>query len=32
MSPLTKKKSKPKGKAVSNHLLLCNYSASFEKV
>ena len=30
MSPLSKKKVKPKGKAVSSHLLLCNNSASFE--
>ena len=30
ISPLTRKKIKPKGSAVSNHLLLCNHSASFE--
>ena len=29
-SPLTKKKVKPKGSAVSYHLLLCNHSPSFE--
>ena len=28
--PLTKKKVKPKGKAVSNHLLLNNHSPCFE--
>ena len=32
ISPLTKKKVKPKGKAVSPHLLLCNHSPSFENV
>ena len=30
ISPLTKKKVKPKGGAVSDHLLLCNNSPSFE--
>ena len=30
ISPLTKKKAKPKGSAVSDHLLLCNHSPSFE--
>ena len=30
ISSLTKKKVKPKGSAVSNHLLLCNHSPSFE--
>ena len=30
ISSLTKKEVKPKGSAVSNHLLLCNYSPSFE--
>ena len=30
ISPLTKKKVKPKGSAVSDHLLLCNHSPSFE--
>ena len=30
ISPLTKKKVKPKGSAVSDHLLLCNHSSSFE--
>ena len=30
-SPLTKKKVKPKGGAVSDHLLLCNPSSCFEK-
>ena len=30
VSPLTKKKVKPKGSAVSNHLLLCNRSPSFK--
>ena len=30
ISPLTKKKVKPKGSAVSNHLFLCNHSPSFE--
>ena len=30
ISPLTKKKVKPKGSAISDHLLLCNYSPSFE--
>ena len=30
ISPLTKKKVKPKGCVVSNHLLLCNHSPSFE--
>ena len=30
ISPLTKKKFKPKGSAVSDHLLLCNHSPSFE--
>ena len=29
-SPLTKKKVKPKGSAVSDHLILCNNSPSFE--
>ena len=28
--PLTKKKFKPKGSAVSDHMLLCNHSPSFE--
>ena len=28
--PLTKKKFKPKSSAVSDHLLLCNHSPSFE--
>ena len=31
ISPLTKKKFKPKGSAVSGHLLLCNHSPSSEK-
>ena len=31
-SPLTKKKVKLKGGAVSDHLLLCNHSPSFENV
>ena len=30
ISPLTKKKVKPKGSAASDHLLLCNHSPSFE--
>ena len=30
ISPLTKKKFKPRGNAVSEHLLLCNYPSSFE--
>ena len=30
ISPLTRKKVKPKGSAASNHLLLCNHSPSFE--
>ena len=30
ISPLTKKKVKPKCSAVSNHLFLCNHSPSFE--
>ena len=30
ISPLTAKKIKPKGSAVSDHLLLCNHSPSFE--
>ena len=30
ISPLTRKKVKPKGSAVSDHLLLCNHSPSFE--
>ena len=30
ISPLTRKKVKPKISAVSNHLLLCNHSPSFE--
>ena len=30
ISPLTKKKVKPKGSAVSDHFLLCNHSPSFE--
>ena len=30
ISPLTKKKVKPTGSAVSNHLLLCNHSLSFK--
>ena len=30
ISSLTKKKVKPKDSAVSNHLLLCNHSLSFE--
>ena len=29
ISPLTKKKVKPKGSAVSDHLVLCNHSPSF---
>ena len=29
-SPLTKKKVKPKGSAISDHLILCNNSPSFE--
>ena len=29
ISPLTKKKVKPKGSAVSDHLLFCNHSPSF---
>ena len=29
ISPLTRKKVKPKGSAVSNHLLVCNHSPSF---
>ena len=28
--PLTKKKFKPKGSTVSDHMLLCNHSPSFE--
>ena len=32
ISPLTKKKVKPNGSAVSDHLLLCNHSPSFENV
>ena len=32
ISPLAKKKVKPKGSAVSNHLLLCNHSPSFENI
>ena len=32
ISPLTKKKVKPKGSAVSDHMLLCNHSPSFENV
>ena len=31
ISPLTKKKVKPKGSTVSDHLLLCYYSPSFER-
>ena len=30
ISPLTRKKVKPQGSAVSDHLLLCNHSPSFE--
>ena len=30
ISPLNKKKVKPKGSTVSDHLLLCNHSPSFE--
>ena len=30
MSPLTKEKVKPKDHAVSDYLLLCNHSPSFE--
>ena len=30
ISPLTKKKVKPKGSAVSDHLLLCNHSPSYK--
>ena len=30
ISPLTKKKVKPKGCVIGNHLLLCNHSPSFE--
>ena len=30
ISPLTRKKVKPKGSAISGHLLLCNHSSSFE--
>ena len=30
ISPLTKKKLKPEGSAISNHLLLCNHSPSFD--
>ena len=30
ISPLPKKKVKPKGSAVSSHLVLCNHSLSFE--
>ena len=30
ISPLTEKKVKPKRSAVSNHLLLCNHSPSFQ--
>ena len=30
ISPLTRKKFKPKGSVVSDHLLLCNHSPSFE--
>ena len=30
ISPFTKKKAKPKGSAVSDHLLLCNHSLFFE--
>ena len=30
ISPLTKEKVKPKGSVVSDHLLLCNHSLSFE--
>ena len=30
ISPLTKEKDKPQGSAVSDHLLLCNHSPSFE--
>ena len=32
ISPFTKKKVKPKGSPVSDHLLLCNHSLSFENV
>ena len=32
ISPLTKKKVKPNGSAVSHQLLLCNHSPSFENV
>ena len=32
ISPLTKKKVKPKGSAVSDHMLLCNHSPSLENI
>ena len=32
ISPLTRKKVKPKGGAISNHLLFCNHSPSFENL
>ena len=32
ISPLARKKVKPKGSAASDHLLLCNHSACFENV
>ena len=32
ISPLTRKKVKPKGSAVRDHLLLCNHSPSFENL
>ena len=32
ISSLTKKKVKPKGSAVSDHLLLCNHPSSFENL
>ena len=32
ISPLTRKKVKPKGSAVRNHFLLCNHSPCFENV
>ena len=32
IAPLTKKKVKPRGSPVSDHLLLCNHSPSFENV
>ena len=32
ISPMTKKKVKPNGSAISDHLLLCNHSPSFENL